>query len=77
MPWTSRVSLLTEYTFERIRPLLDSRRIGHVRLEGLERVVVKGKENPVGLYALKSLPAGTPSVVTACDPGKIVRLDEK
>lgn len=69
--------VLTEYTFEKIRPLLDSRRFGHVRVDGLERVVVKGKEKPVGIYALKSLPAGTPSVVTACNPDKIVRLDEK
>lgn len=69
--------LLTEYTVERIRPLLESRQIGHVRVEGLERVVVKGKEKPVGLYALRSLPCGAPSAFEECGREKVVALDEK
>lgn len=69
--------LMTEYTLEKLRPAIADGTLAGVRIEGLERVIVKGKDNPVGIYALTATAADAPPVLRECDPAKIVKLTEK
>jgi adenylate cyclase len=69
-------TLITDLTLARLRPLVDSGRLGHLAITGQERVVVKGKKEPVGLYRLEGLPHGTPVALTEC-PETVVVLHEK
>ncbi len=52
--------LITEYTLTKIRHLLEEGQFGHLHLRDLERVIVKGKEQPVEIYELKREKHGTP-----------------
>ncbi|HWI39963.1 MAG TPA: adenylate/guanylate cyclase domain-containing protein [Verrucomicrobiae bacterium] len=69
--------LITGYTLERVLRVIQGGDIGHVRVRGLEKVIVKGKENPVELYEVAGLDAETPSVFTACIEGAAVKMTEK
>ncbi len=69
--------LITEFTLEKIRDIIESNSIGHISVEGLERVIVKGKEEPVGLYKVTILNSDTLSVITDPDKDKVVKLTEK
>ncbi len=69
--------LMTEYTVEKLRGMIESNRIGHVFVEGLERVIVKGKDKPVGLYKVTALGPDETSVITDPDKDKVVKLTEK
>jgi len=69
--------LMTEYTLERLRPLLTDGRMQGIAVTGMERVIVKGKDTPVGIFAVSPLDPGTPSVIVECDQEKVVRLTEK
>src|SRR2546427_11511265 len=60
--------VITEYTLESIKPILasegnpDSRgRLGHVLIQGLGTVQVKGKDRPVVVYSLRTLAHNEPS----------------
>jgi len=55
--------LITEFTYEKIRGLIHSGRIGHCFVQGLEVVRVKGKERPVKLFKFGSLEHGTASQI--------------
>ncbi|MFA7403035.1 MAG: adenylate/guanylate cyclase domain-containing protein [Pelobacteraceae bacterium] len=69
--------LMTEYTLEKLRPTIAAGTFRGVSIRGLERVIVKGKDTPVGIYALDTIDSGVPTVVVECDPEKVVRLTEK
>jgi adenylate cyclase len=69
--------LMTEYTLEKLRPMIASGQFPGVSILGQERVIVKGKETPVGIFAVESLDPGAATVVVECDPEKVVRLTEK
>jgi len=69
--------LMTEYTLERLRPAIDAGQLPGIAIIGQERVIVKGKDTPVGIYALNSIDPGAAAVVIECDPDKVVRLTEK
>ena len=69
--------LITEFTLESVRDKIETRAIGHVAVRGLERVAVKGKEKPVGIYELTSLDHGTASVITEADMETVVVMKEK
>src|SRR6185369_6962119 len=69
--------LMTEYTLEKLRPAINAGQLRGVSILGLERVIVKGKDTPVGIYALDTLDSGTETVVVECDSEKVVRLTEK
>jgi adenylate cyclase len=69
--------LLTEYTLEKLRPAIEAGRLHGVSILGRERVIVKGKDTPVGIYSLNPLHPDAPTVVVECDPDKVVRLTEK
>lgn len=69
--------LMTEYTLEKLRPGIAAGKFRGVSILGQERVIVKGKDTPVGIFSLNSLDSLTETVVVECDPEKIVRLTEK
>jgi adenylate cyclase len=69
--------LMTEYTLERLRPAIAAGQFRGVAVHGLERVIVKGKDTPVGIYVVTLLDAEAPATVEECDPEKVVRLTEK
>jgi adenylate cyclase len=55
--------LISGFTLERIRDLLEAGRFGHVSIRGLEKVVVKGRETPVKVYEFKPLEEGSKSII--------------
>jgi adenylate cyclase len=69
--------LMTEYTLELLRPAIDAGKLPGIAIIGQERVIVKGKDTPVGIYALNPLDPAAAAVVVECDPDKVVRLTEK
>jgi adenylate cyclase len=69
--------LMTEYTLEKLRPAIAAGQFPGVSILGQERVIVKGKDTPVGIYSLTSVDSMAPTVVVECDPDKVVRLTEK
>lgn len=69
--------LMTEFTLDRIRDKIEDGTIANVSAKGLERVVVKGKENPVEIYELASLGHGMASVITGIDKEGVVVMKEK
>lgn len=69
--------LMTGYAVDRIRQGIADGRIKGVSVEGLERVIVKGKAEPVALYKVTLLEDEMPSVITEPEEGKVVKLTEK
>jgi adenylate cyclase len=69
--------LLTEYTLEKLRPAIVEGHFRGVSILGRERVIVKGKETPVGIFSLNPLDPEAATIVVECDPEKVVRLTEK
>lgn len=69
--------LITEHTLAKIRGALENAKIGHVHIQGLDNVVVKGKEYPVKIYELTSIADSAPSSVTEISTDQITRLKEK
>lgn len=68
--------LITEYTLSKIRNSLNNGAFGHFSVLGKERVIVKGKERPVGIYELKALAHNAKSIVVECED-RVVELKEK
>lgn len=58
--------LITEFTMNKIRELITTGKLWRTETEvtGLERVVVKGKEQPVAIYEVKGLEQGAKSRIT-------------
>ena len=50
--------LITEFTLNNIRDLVLSGKLGHLSVNGLEKVIVKGKEMPVEIFEIKSIDPG-------------------
>jgi adenylate cyclase len=69
--------LITEYTLDRLRPAIAAGEFRGVSILGRERVIVKGKDTPVGIFSLHQLDPQAATVVVECDPEKVVRLTEK
>jgi hypothetical protein len=68
---------MTEYTLEKLRSAIVAGQFRGVSILGLERVIVKGKETPVGVYSLNPLNPDAATVVVECDSEKVVRLTDK
>jgi adenylate cyclase len=68
--------LITEFTLESVRDLVASGRFGHLAIQGMDRVVVKGKENPVQVFQLVPREPGCETTLTEC-PETIVYQKEK
>jgi adenylate cyclase len=60
--------LITEFTLNKIKDLVAAHQIGHISIQGREKVVVKGREKMVGIYEVQSLDHGLES--------KIQKLEE-
>jgi len=69
--------LITEFTLNRIEEAIKKGTLGHICVDGKERVIVKGKDQPVGIYGISSLEHSTASKFTECEEGKVTRLKEK
>lgn len=69
--------LTTEFTIKHIRKLIEDGKLWHISAKGLEKVIVKGKEEPVSIYEIKALAAGSESVITDPEPDKVVKFKEK
>ena len=69
--------LMTEYTLEKLRPIIASGQFRGVSILGQERVIVKGKETPVGIFSVNPLHPEAATVIVECDPDKVVKLTEK
>ena len=68
--------LITEYTLSKVRGSGKTGALGHVAVVGKEKVIVKGKEKPVGIFALVTLDHGNESTITE-GKDRIVELKEK
>lgn len=69
--------LITEFTLNNLRRHIEEHKIGHVLINGMEKVVVKGKEMPVGIYEVRTLPDNENSIITEPEKDKVVRFTEK
>jgi adenylate cyclase len=69
--------LVTEFTIGAISKAIQAGRIGHIVATGLEKVIVKGKENAVGIFEIKILDHSDKTVITECKEGEAVRFKEK
>jgi adenylate cyclase len=45
--------LITEFTAEKVRPLVEANKFGHIKLVYRDSVTVKGKEKKLGIYELR------------------------
>ncbi|NLI29986.1 MAG: adenylate/guanylate cyclase domain-containing protein [Nitrospiraceae bacterium] len=72
--------ILTEYSVAKLQARMAAtggELIGHYSIRALERVIVKGKDTPVGIFALCSLEHGCASEFSSVLPEGAVKLDEK
>jgi adenylate cyclase len=68
--------LITETTVEKLRSGVEAGSISGMEIKGLRRVIVKGKEQPVGIYQVLAA-AGSPAVITECADQEPLKLYEK
>lgn len=69
--------LMTEYMLEHLKPLIADQSLKGLEIRGLERVIVKGKDTPVGIYSVKTTDPGRAVSLSECDPDNVVKLTEK
>lgn len=69
--------LMTEYTVDRLRPAIAAGTLTGFSIEGLERVMVKGKDKPVSIFAMHATAKDAPALISECDPERVVKLSEK
>ena len=65
------------YTLDKLRPGIAAGQFRGVSILGQERVIVKGKETPVGVFTLTALDSQAETVIVECDPEKTIKLTEK
>jgi len=68
--------LITESTLNKVRVSCETGALGHVSVSGKEKVIVKGKEKPVGIFELITFDHSTESTIVECED-RIVELKEK
>lgn len=66
--------LITEFTLARIIEAFRNGSIYQLRIEGLDKVIVKGREKPVGIYKIEE---GEESVFRECKEDRVSTLTEK
>lgn len=69
--------LTTEFTLNKIKDLITARNIGHVSFKGIERVQVKGKENFVEIYEVRSIQSGLQSEIQGCEEKETISNAEE
>lgn len=70
--------LITESTKIQLQDAYNAKRFGHLSIIARERVVVKGKEKPVGLYEIQTVPEGAEPVIKEfSEDDQVVIMKEK
>ena len=70
--------IITEATLDKIRSLIAEDKSWKIKVEGLDRVAVKGKAEPVAIYAVSELAEGEECTVIECSVEKeVVKFNEK
>ncbi len=69
--------LITEFTMNKIKDLITTGKLWRTEITGLEKVAVKGKEQPVAIYEVRGLEQGAESRVKEVEEEKVVVLKEK
>jgi adenylate cyclase len=70
--------LATGNTLQKLAPGIADGTVSGFALRGLEQVIVKGKEEPVPIYALEELAdRSAPASFSPCPVDRVVRLTEK
>jgi adenylate cyclase len=69
--------IITESTLNKVKDQILRGILGHVKVRGLDRVVVKGKREPVAIYEVSPLPAGENSIIIEAGEGEVKHLKEK
>lgn len=69
--------LMTETALEKIIDLVRTGHIGHVSVKGVGTVLVKGREEPVKVYEVKSLDASEEPVISECKEETIIHMTDK
>jgi adenylate cyclase len=69
--------LITEFTLEKIKELVRSRRIGHIAIKGVGNVVVKGRKSAMKVYELATLDPSAESMTIECDNDEVMHMHEK
>jgi adenylate cyclase len=70
--------IITEATLDKIRDLIAADKTWKIKIEGLDRVAVKGKAEPVAIYAVSAPAEGEESVIIECCKEKeVVKFSEK
>lgn len=69
--------LITEFTMNKIKESITTGKLWRTEVTGLEKVVVKGKEQPVAIYKVKSLEQGAESRIKEVEEEKVVTMNEK
>jgi adenylate cyclase len=59
--------LITEFTLNKIKNLVNTRFIGHLSIQGKEKVSVKGREEKVGIFEVHSIEHGLKSEIHESD----------
>ncbi|BCS55471.1 CHASE2 domain-containing protein [Geobacter sp. SVR] len=70
--------LVTQGTISKLLPAIEAEELKGFEIRGVSRVIVKGKEEPVGLYTVK--PTDSPSencIFTEVPEGEVIRMTEK
>ncbi|MCX5814416.1 MAG: adenylate/guanylate cyclase domain-containing protein [Proteobacteria bacterium] len=70
--------IITESTLDKIRGIITEGKMWRLKVEGLDRVAVKGKAEPVAIYAISSLGEGEECAIAECSAEKeVVKFSEK
>jgi adenylate cyclase len=69
--------LMTELPLGKIVNLVNTSRIGHVSIQGVGNVVVKGKEKAIRIYEIKSLDPSADSFITESDDDEVIHMKDK
>lgn len=70
--------IITEAVINKIRGLIVQDKSWKIKVEGLDRVAVKGKDEPVAIYSISSLQQGEECIITECAVDKeVVKFNEK
>jgi adenylate cyclase len=60
-----------------LREAIRAGKIGHIEATGIDKVIVKGKENAVGIFEIKAFDHSAKTVITQCEEREAVRFKEK
>ncbi len=69
--------LITEFTLDKIKELVNSCRIGHVAIKGVGNVVVKGRKSAMKVYEMATLDSSAESMTVECDNNDVIHLHDK